>query len=261
MKKTNNLLETKLRFAAERLRAKTGFSVRNLKTGYSFSYNGGIPCHAASMIKLPILSCFFKFLKEGKLSPFDKIKLSEKDMVDGGVLSEMHDGLELELMDLARLMIVVSDNTASNILTDILGIDALNEHISDIGMKNTSLVKKLMLPPSEPGLFNRTSADDVSLFFNRLYFEDLVSPEADREMKSILSRQMFREKIPRRLPLSAFIANKTGEVSNTRHDGALIVYGTAAYSLCVLVWDAEDVNDADDFISEISKLIFDDFTV
>lgn len=212
--------------------------------------------HAASMIKLPILSCLFKEALAGSLSLSDRVSMSRGDVVEGGVLCELHEGVELTLLDLARLMIVVSDNTASNMLIDVLGFDAVNRHISEIGMSGTALVKKLMIPAADPSAFNRTTAADVCLFLRRLAEGRLVSPESDEAMIDIMSRQMFVEKIPRYLPEGVFVANKTGEVSGVRHDGAIVRAFGSQFCMAALTSESGDVNASDDAISHAAAALF-----
>lgn len=225
-------------------------------TSLAYSYRADEIHHAASMIKLPVMGSLFEAAKEGLVSLDDMAALGEGDIVEGGVLYEMHPGTELTLRDLARLMIVVSDNTAMNILADRLGFGAISEHIKRLGMDNTGLVKKLMLPPPVPGAYNYTTAGDIWKFLSMLESGEIAGREECDEMISIMSRQMFIEKIPRRLPKGVFTANKTGEVSGVRHDGAIIRAFGKAMIISVLTSDSSDENASDDVISDISASLF-----
>ena len=239
---------------------KFAYAVKNFTTGKTFFANECEIFHSASMIKLPILSCLYLEAENGNIDLDTKYELKKEDVVEGGILPEFHYGSVFTLRDLANIMIVVSDNTATNILIDFLGFDKINEHIKKyFGMKKTELVKKLMVPAKSPDIFNYTTASDILRFFEMLYFEKLVSQKASKDMLNILSRQMFIEKIPRFLPDCVFTANKTGEVSGTRHDGAIVKSKSFDFGICVLTSESEDVNKADDFISSLSRYFFDLF--
>ena len=239
---------------------KFAYAVKNFTTGKTFFANECEIFHSASMIKLPILSCLYLEAENGNIDLDTKYELKKEDVVEGGILPEFHYGSVFTLRDLANIMIVVSDNTATNILIDFLGFDKINEHIKKyLGMKKTELVKKLMVPAKSPDIFNYTTASDILRFFEMLYFEKLVSQKASKDMLNILSRQMFIEKIPRFLPDCVFTANKTGEVSGTRHDGAIVKSKSFDFGICVLTSESEDVNKADDFISSLSRYFFDLF--
>ncbi len=240
---------------------KFAFAVKNFTTGETFFANEDKKFHSASMIKLPILSCLYYEAEDGNINLDTKYELKKEDVVDGGILPEFHYGSVFTLRDLANIMIVVSDNTATNILIDFLGFEKINKHIKKyLCMEKTELVKKLMIPAKSPDIFNYTCAKDILHFFDLLYFEKLVSNRASVEMLETLSRQMFIEKIPRFLPDSVFTANKTGEVSGTRHDGAIVKANDFDFGICVLTSESEDVNKSDDFISSLSRYFFDLFS-
>ena len=240
---------------------KFAYAVKNFTTGETFFANEGEIFHSASMIKLPILSCLYLEAENGNIDLETKYELKKEDVVDGGIIPEFHYGSVFTLRDLANIMIVVSDNTATNILIDFLGFEKINEHIKKyLGMEKTELVKKLMIPAKSPDIFNYTCAKDILRFFELLYFEKLVSKKASKDMLEILSRQMFIEKIPRFLPDSVFTANKTGEVSGTRHDGAIVKTDNFDFGICVLTSKSEDINKSDDFISSLSRYFFDLFS-
>lgn len=113
------------------------------------------PFIAASLIKLPILWEFFRQCDAGRLDPDEPYRLADADKVQGfGVLRQLASGATLRLIDLATLMIVVSDNTATNLLIDRLGLDAIDNTIRGLGLSGTSLKRK-MFDHSDPMLENR----------------------------------------------------------------------------------------------------------
>ncbi len=253
-------LEKKLNELASHIDGKVAFAVKNFITGREFHLNSSQRFHAASIIKLPILGELFRQALDGVVSLDSEVVLRQPDIVDGaGVLLEMHPGISLTLRDLARLMIVVSDNTASNMLIDLLGFEAINNFIAAAGMDETCLNKKFMLPLKAPHLFNYTTAADTLMFLFKLYNNELLSEDFTAEAISILSRQQYREKIPKYLPREIVVANKTGEVSGVRHDAAIVMAPAAPYGIVVFTSDLKNEYDGDETVAQISLAVYDGF--
>lgn len=212
---------------------------------------------AASMIKLWIMSCAFKQAASGNLSMEEHITLREEDQVpagglldyrrdqlagclttdmfpESGVLNLLHKGLELTVRDLIRLMIVISDNTATNMLIDRLGIRAINEHIQcalEEPQPSTRLVRRLFdADPAGLGRENTIGLRETAAYFRLLHEGRLVSEDASLEMLAILQNQQTTWKIPfyiQHLP----IAHKTGEDIGICNDAG-IVYAEHPFILC-----------------------------
>lgn len=239
------------------LDGKAFIAWRHFSSGFIFYHNEHESFHAASVIKVPILIELCRQIESGKVD-FDEIyNLQTEDIVDGaGVLQELHHGIPLTIHDLAVLMTVISDNTASNIIIDRLGFDSINQLISFVGMKNTRLNKKFMTPLASPQLFNRTTAYDMALVMEKLWRGTLLGPKLTKEVIDILSRQQYREKIPKYIPHEVKIANKTGEVSGVRHDCSIVLIPGSEYSLSVCTSELKDEWAGDEFIALVSKEIY-----
>ncbi len=153
-------------------------------------------------------------------------------------------------------MTVISDNTASNIIIDKLGFDSINALIAQVGMNNTRLNKKFMTPLASPELFNHTTAYDMALIMEKLWRGFLLGPKFTDEVIDILSRQQYREKIPKYLPHEIKIANKTGEISGVRHDCAIVLIPGSEYSLSICTSELKDEWAGDEFIARVSKEIY-----
>jgi len=212
---------------------------------------------AASVVKVPILLELFRRFQEGEEDPGTRVTLRARDQVRGaGILFELHPGLRLTLRDLARLMIVVSDNTASNLLLDRLGFASVNKLLARMGATSTALNRKFMHPPGPAG-DNLTCAADCARIMRALWEGEVLRGAWRGEALDILSRQQYREKIPSRLPYSAQVYNKTGELDGVRHDVGLVEDRGKVWALAVLTRKGREPWEVDDRIARISRWCYD----
>jgi len=233
----------------------------DLQSGEEWDHLGTTRGAAASVIKIPILIELYARAEAGDVDLDETVRLREEDVVGGaGVLFELHRGLELTLRDLGVLMTVVSDNTASNLLIDRLGMGAINERMKKIGMADSVLGRKFMIDPDALHAMNFTTAKDMAICLARLHRGELLSSKGTEEVVGILKRQQYREKIPLLLPETVPVAHKTGEISNTRHDTALVLLDDHPYALACLTWGVADVLAADRAIAELSRSVYDHMT-
>jgi len=226
---------------------------------------------SASVIKIWIMAAAFDLMDKGRLKADDKVVLKSSDKVpsdglpdyaaekskgilsddmfpESGVLNCMHTGIELEIMDVLKLMILISDNTATNIMIDTVGLDTVNEFIAKCGMKKTKLNRKLF--DSTGDMQNVISLEETAWFFEKLYRNELVSPEASRTMAAILQNQQITYKLPffiRDIP----IAHKTGEDTGIANDVGLI-YAENPFILCFAANGADEPQ-ADRLCQEVAQ--------
>ena len=227
----NNLLQ-KIRGAS----GHVAFYYRPLDGGCAQMYNEMMPLVAASVIKIPIMVEAFRQFESGELNPLATYRIKPEDkMPSCGALNRMHDGLEVTMRDLVELMIVLSDNTATNILIDILGIARVNATLEAEGLKVTRLRRKLFDKAGmEAGLSNHVCAREIGLLLERMYAGTLVSPEASAQMLEILRNQKLNGKMPFFLkPRGIACAHKTGEDDGITHDVG-VVYARRPFVLCML---------------------------
>ncbi len=222
-------------------------------------YNSREVFPAASLIKIPILIVFLQELESGNLKFSETIFLKKKDKVGGsGILFELHDEILLTLLDLATLMIVVSDNTATNLLIDRMGISAIQKKIIKYGLKHTILGRKLMVAPDAPPA-NFTTPYDMFLLFQELLSGKILSRKYMNLALDILSRQQYNEKIPLLLPQNLKVAHKTGEISGARHDCGVIIKGRRKLILCFLTKELKDELKTDRLLAELSLELYQKF--
>ena len=205
---------------------------RPLAGGEGLQYNADLPLMAASVIKLPIMVEAFRQAKAGLQDMNAQYTLEPSDKLPPcGVLTFMHDGLRVTLRDLVTLMIVVSDNTATNMLIDILGMDNVNVTLRALGMRGTVLRRRLFdAEASARGLENTVTAREIGGLLEALYAGRVVSPAASAAMLDILRGQQLNGKLPFFLPCE--VAHKTGEDEGITHDAG-IVYALRPFVLCL----------------------------
>lgn len=162
-------------------------------------------------------------VNEGNLSLSQSLTLHNRDKVGGaGSLASQPDGAVLTLNEILRLMITQSDNTAANLIIDLMGMDKINTYIQKEGYSDTVLRRKMMdYSAVAAGNENYTSARDLGHFFLKLYRHDCVSPELDELMLEYLEGQTDTECFPAALPQMK-IAHKTGELYGLYDDGGII---------------------------------------
>ena len=223
-----------------------------------FSINGDKKVLSASMIKLLILAELMKKISENKFSLSDTIMIADSMKTGGdGVLKELNTGHHFTLKELATLMIIVSDNQATNILIDFLGMENINFLGKELGLRETFLERRMMdAEASKNGYDNYTSADDISLLLKLIYQEKLINKETSQLMLDILLRQQQGQRLQRYLPPDIKIAHKCGDLDNLENDGGIIWLGNKIYILVVLTSGMSNLQ-CRQTIGKISKFVYD----
>jgi beta-lactamase class A len=240
-------------------------AARNLESGEEVLVAPGEVFPAASVIKVPLLTGLFAARDEGRLDLGDEAVMQASDVVGGsGVLQEMHVGLRVTLRDLAHLMIVVSDNTATNMLIDRIGLEYIEAFLARHSLTETKLQRRLFdLEARKKGRDNLITAQEIVRVYEMLHRADFAPlvPESCRECLDILERQQHSEKLPRDLPKTARIASKPGGLDDVSHDSGLIVPREGPpYVIAVFTADFAIRARADEAIARTSKLVYDYFT-
>jgi beta-lactamase class A len=214
---------------------------------------------SASVIKVPILVALHGEAEAGRLSWEERVTLAEAARVPGsGVLRELHAGIELTLEDMARLMIVVSDNTATNVLIDRIGTESVNRLMASLGYATTRLGRRMYdFAARDRGLENRCAAGEMTDLLVRLERRELISAAASEAMLAVMKRQAYVSKIPRLLPAATSVANKTGEITGVSHDVGIVYAPGGPIALSVLTEGARNRVAAEDAIGRIARAIYD----
>jgi beta-lactamase class A len=229
-------LDVRVHSALAGFQGTVSIFAKNLDSGATFALRADERIRTASTIKLAILAAAFQAVEEGKLKWTDLSTLHEEDKVHGsGILgNEFTDGDRLPLSDLIHLMIVVSDNTATNMVLDRVPGDYVNDFMDRLGFKQTRTLKKIGANVKESGIFQAghdpvlkaygigvsTSRELVTLV-EKMERGEIVSPAASREMIAIMKRCQDRDGIARRLG-GTVAATKYGALEKLRSDVGIV---------------------------------------
>lgn len=221
----------------ETLSGKTAMVYQPLE-GSGFAIRPDLLLESASIIKLFIMADAFRRAEEGGFALTDRVCVTPQDQVGGcGSLKLLSESFSLPIIDLIRLMIVLSDNTATNVLIDVLGFDSINQTISDLGYGPCLLRRKMFDYQADlEGRTNVITAGAVARFLRDLAQGRVVSQAASDRMVTIMKDQLDQSQIrffwSQRRPEVA-IANKTGLNHGVTHDCG-IVYSDKPFVLCLL---------------------------
>lgn len=233
--------------------ARVSLSVNDLTDNtIVFTHRADERVPSASVIKLPIMLEAMEQVKAGTLNleAIHVLKSSEKTGGDG-VLKNQPDGSRLSYRELLKLMMVHSDNTATNIFISKLGRDAINARIQTIGLTKSQLNRVMMDTLAvKQGRENYVTAREMSALLEKIYRHQIATPALCDEMLAILKQNDDTTTIPRLLPKSTVVAHKTGTLAYVRGDVG-VVYGKNPFLLSVFV-EGVPTSEAERIIGEIA---------
>lgn len=233
-------------------------AVRDVHRGRALDYRADERFPSASVIKVAILVELMAQVEDGSVGLDDRYALSDADKVPGsGVLSMLHPGMELTIEDLAHLMIVVSDNTASNVLVDRVGTDRINARLESLGLRRTRMERRFYdFEARDRGLDNWATAGELADLLTGIERRRVVSPGACEKILQIMRKQQHDQRIPRLLPPDTPVANKTGTITGVCHDIGIIYCPAGPVALAVLTRDAGELAAAEGGIRHIARLVY-----
>ena len=274
-------LDAKLLPLIQAHKGKVTVALKHLETGESFAHDADATMPTASLIKLPILIEAYTQAEANPDLLGRTLTLTKSDKVPGAGILTQHfsDGATFPVRDALRMMVVYSDNTATNMVIDQVGIHAVNDRMASLGLKETRLNSKVYkrsessvdLKRSEAwGLGSTTAAETLKLL-ELLHTGKVVTPAACKAMLGHMKANDDKEMIVRFLPPGTAVAHKTGAVNASRNDAGIIYLPDAAdkkkthaLALCVLTTNNEDQSWAIDnggqlTIAKIAKAAYDHF--
>lgn len=213
---------------------------------------------SAGIIKLLVLIEVFKQINNKKLKKDDIYILKRKDKSESiGVISSLHEGIELTIEDLYRLMICVSDNSAVNILIDILGLKEINKTLQDIGLEKTCINRKLFDKTSQKkGIENYFSMQEIGDIITKLYYGQIITRKHSEEILNILKTQQTGSIFKHHFGEALEIAHQTGEDDGILHDVG-IVFAHKPFILCLASSDL-NIKNAESILRDITLMCYKD---
>lgn len=259
-------LVNKIRSLTEQSLGTWGIVLEDLDTGEKWVSNGDELFYAASVIKVPIMAAVFSDEERMELALTDQIIQKEEDFVGGsGVLQHLTPGTSLSIKDIVMLMIIQSDNTATNILIDRVGREHIAQTMREVGMEKSTFYNKLMMNNPNPKGFNQITANDIGRLLKLMATGELVSEKASKQMIAMMKKQQIKDCLPEKLPspYSNFnngmtpweLAHKTGWIPGTRHDVGIFYVGERKLIATVLSKEEDDLVSKQIF-AEIGEAIY-----
>jgi beta-lactamase class A len=256
---------------------------KNLDSGASVGIHESDKVRTASTIKLPTLVALFDTVARGEAKWTEPLTVTAAEKVTGsGIIgSEISDGVQLPLRDVANLMIVLSDNTATNMIIQRIGADTVNAYLDKIGIHTTRLMRKVRgdggqlnaaegwsaagkLPENQKYGLGVSTPRDMAAIMERLENGELVIPEACRDILAILKRSQDTTGIRRRLG-DLPIANKWGALDALRSDVGIVYSKGGRIAMAITVdgipqpdWGPD--NPGSILISDLAKLLVEGLT-
>lgn len=229
-----------IRTAMQKLPGHTGFYYKNLVTGLEYSVRADELFCAASVIKLPLFLHILKECHSGRMCMEEKLLVTNEDKVPiCGALTLFTGEVEADVRTLCRLMISLSDNTATNRLIRRATLTGAAEGFREMGLQQTQL-KRLLFDSeaAQAGLQNMICLREMGMLLEQLYHGSFVSPEISQEALDVLFLQQVDHKLNGKICGDVPIAHKTGEDEQLSNDVG-IVYADQPFVICFAGHDTD----------------------
>jgi beta-lactamase class A len=236
-------------------------SILDLTSGEQFLIHGDEVMPQASSIKIAVLAELYKQAQDGKVKLTDEYVVRREDIVqDSDILGGLTPGTtRLTLRDLATMMVAVSDNGATNVLIDRLGMENVNGTLQAAGLQQTRLRRKMMdLKAAEQGRENVATAREMTALLRAVYEGKLFNKELTADFWKMLATHKDSD-IPRNLPEGVMIANKPGSLEGVRTDSGVVFVPNRPFVICVMGTFLRDEKDGERAISRVARLAYDYF--
>lgn len=200
----------------EKFEDKMGIVIEDLRTGEKLERNPALSFSSASLIKYPIMWSLFEQVSQGKVDLEEVHELVKEDkagssVYDSSVIRELHEGIPLTLLDCVKFMIVISDDTATNIIMKRLGFETINKSFARLGFQGTSAGRLMMdYEGLEAGRDNFISAGDINRLSRILCEDQILESRYNRQMLEIMLSQRHNDGINKHYPMDIRYAHKGG---------------------------------------------------
>jgi beta-lactamase class A len=235
-----------------------GVAILDLSSGKKILLHADEVFPQASSIKIAVLAELYRQAQAGKLKLTDLYTVQASDLVaDSDIMNGLTPGVtRITLRDLATMMVAVSDNSATNVLIDRVGMENVNALMDSLGLAHTRLRRKMMdLKAAGEGRENVSTPAEMMALLENLYRGKVLNREMTDDFFKMLSthKQSF---IPRDLPEGLKVANKPGELEGVRTDSGVVFVENRPYVICVMTTYLRHERDGELAISRISAAAF-----
>ncbi len=232
-------------------KGKVSLFAKNLETGESYALGADDRVRTASTIKIAVMVEAFARVAEGKAKWNDELVLSKAARYGGsGVLPELSDGLRLTLRDAVNLMMVVSDNTATNLVLDYLSTDAVNTRMASLGFKQIRILRRVgsggesregMEPENKRFGLGVATPREMVLLMEKLERGEIVNPAVSKEMIELMKREQAHYAIGRRL-WELPLASKYGALDHLRSAVGIIYSKQGRVAMAITCDEVPDID-------------------
>lgn len=233
--------------------------IEDLSDGENYSLRSLDSVTAASLYKLFLLAAALKEIEDGNLKLEGQLSISKQELIknlgeDEFGIEDLPNQIEFSIQEALERVGRISDNFAAIMLGNKIGWEKVQQMVSDLGAKNTSIKDPI-----------QTSAEDIALFFKKLYRKEIVSVKVSEELEKYLALNQFNDRIPAGVPKDTRVIHKTGELAGVRHDAG-IVYLTnltnksnKSYVIVLLSKDLQYEDEGVEALARISQRVYEYF--
>lgn len=240
-------LDERVQTEIKDFKGKVWIYAKNLDSGKEYALRADEQVRTASTIKLPIMVGVFHQIALGKAAWTDEFIITKQNKQGGsGILSEFSEGSKIDLRTATNLMIVVSDNTATNLILDKISSNAVNDFMESLGLKNTKSLRKIggggdskayQEPLNKLFGIGVSTPREMAKLLEMLERGEVISKEASAEMIAILKRQQYTDGIGRNLLDTVPVASKSGALDRLRSDVGIVYTRRGRIAMAITVDD------------------------